>query len=266
MRLPKGIRDNLRFLLVETGSQVEHLQSFLETCSPSVARRVLDRSGYASNLNDRIHDSCYRHIASAGQRKAATLRTVQQIATELLRISELCSDCIRQFGYLDDQQRLCSDDFTGDLQQVIDAIGGIESSLQQGDTQQALRIGRIERRLDRSFRRQLKQFTASMKRSKRPQHLISALFVAQAIEQMGDALLVTSEAIISCNLGQPVDMERYRMLLDSVQELGDDDSSSGLELKRIAETRSGSGISAVTGQVDDKSYRAIVKDGTRRKL
>ena len=266
MRLPKGIRDNLRFLLVETGSQVEHLQAFFETCSPSVARRVFDRSGYASNLKDRIHDSCYRDIASAGKRKAAMLRTVQHIATELLRISELCSDCIRQFGYLDDQQRLCSDNFTDNLQQVIEAIGSIETALQQGDTQQALRIGRVERRLDRSFRRHLKQFTASMKRSKHPQRLISGLFVAQAIEQMGDALLGIGESIISCNLGQPVDIQRYRMLLDSVPELGDDDASSGLELTRIAETRSGSGISALSGQVDDKAYRAIVKDGTRRKL
>ena len=266
MRLPKGIRDNLRFLLVETGSQVENLQTYFGNCEPSVARRVLDRSGYASNLKDRIHDSCYRDLGNASPGKAAMLRTVQQIATKLLWISQLCGDCIRQFGYLDDPQRLCNRDFSGDLQQVIDAIGSIDSALQQGDTQQALRIGRTERRLDRSFRKQLKQFTASMKRSKRPQHLISALFVSQGIEQMGDALLDISEAIISCNLGQPVDMERYRMLLDSVQELGNDDQSSGLELKRIAETRSGSGISSVSGQVDDKAYRAIVKDGARRKL
>ena len=266
MRLPKGIRDNLRFLLVETSSQVEHLQTYFGNCEPSIARRVLDRSGYASNLKDRIHDSCYRDLGSASPGKAAMLRTVQQIATKLLWISQLCGDCIRQFGYLDDPKRLCSDDFADDLQQVIDAIGSVDGALQQGDTQQALRIGRIERRLDRSFRKQLKQFTVGMKRSKHAQHLTSALFVAQAIEQMGDALLHISEAIISCNLGQPVDMQRYRMLLDSVQELGDDDQSSGLELKRIAETRSGSGISSVSGQVDDKAYRAIIKDGTRRKV
>ena len=266
MRLPKGIRDNLRFLLVETSSQVEHLQTYFGNCEPSIARRVLDRSGYASNLKDRIHDSCYRDLGSASPGKAAMLRTVQQIATKLLWISQLCGDCIRQFGYLDDPKHLCSDDFADDLQQVIDAIGSVDGALQQGDTQQALRIGRIERRLDRSFRKQLKQFTVGMKRSKHAQHLTSALFVAQAIEQMGDALLHISEAIISCNLGQPVDMQRYRMLLDSVQELGDDDQSSGLELKRIAETRSGSGISSVSGQVDDKAYRAIIKDGTRRKV
>ena len=75
---------------------------------------------------------------SASPRKAAMLRTVQQIASGLLRISELCSECIRQVGYLDDPKRLCGDDFADDLQQVIDAIGSIEGALQQGDTQQAL--------------------------------------------------------------------------------------------------------------------------------
>jgi aminoglycoside phosphotransferase len=266
MRLPKGIRDNLRFLQVETGSQTEHLQSFFGNCSPSIARRILDRSGYASSLRDRIHDSCYREIADAKARKAAILRTVQQIATELLRISELCSDCVRQFSHLDEQQRRCRKDFSDDLQQVIEAIGSIDDALQEGNTQQALRIGRIERRLDRSFRRHLKQFTTRMQRSKHPQRLIAGLFVAQAIEQMGDALLGIGEAIISCNLGQPVDLQRYRMLLDSVPELGDEAAASGLELRRIAETRSGSGISALSGRSDDGDYRAIVKDGARRKL
>jgi aminoglycoside phosphotransferase len=266
VRLPKGIRDNLRFLQVETGSQVEHLQTFFETCSPSVARRVVDRGGYASSLKDRIHDSCYREIATAGTRKAAMLRTVQQIATELLRISGLCSECIRQSGHLDDQQDLCNGDFASDLQQVIDATGSVDSALQQGDTQLALRIGRVEQRLDRSFRKQLKQFATRVKRSKNPQQLISTMFVAQAIEQMGDALLCIGEAIISSNLGQPVDIQRYRMLLDSVPELGDEEQSSSLELKRVAQTRSGSGISAVAGQVDNKMYRAIIKDGARRNL
>ena len=266
MRLPKAIRDNLRFLLVETASQVEHLQAFFGDCSPSFARRVLDRSGYASNLKDRIHDSCYRDIAGASRGKAAMLRTVQQIATELLRISELCCDCIRQFGHLDNPRRQCRNDFARDLQQVIDAIGSVDGALQQGDTQQALRIGRVERRLDRSFRKQLKQFATRVKRSKHPRQLISTMFVAQDIEQMGDALLGIGEAIISCNLGQPVDIQRYRMLLDSVPELSDVDPSSSLELKRVAETRSGSGISAVAGKVDDTAYRAIVKDGARRKL
>jgi phosphate uptake regulator/aminoglycoside phosphotransferase len=265
MRLPKSIQDNLRFLQVETGSQVEHLQSFFGNCSPSIARRILDRSAYASNLRDRIHDSGYREIAGAKARKAAMLRTVQQIATELLRISELCCDCVRQFSHLDEQQRRCRQDFSDDLQEVIEAIGRIDDALQAGDTQHALRIGRIERRLDRSFRRHLKQFTTRMQRSKHPQRLIAGLFVAQAIEQMGDALLGIGEAMISCNLGQPVDLQRYRMLQDSVPELGDE-AASGLELKRIAETRSGSGISALSGRSDDGDYRAIVKDGARRKL
>ncbi|MES9845504.1 MAG: hypothetical protein ABW131_12730, partial [Candidatus Sedimenticola sp. 6PFRAG5] len=58
MQLPKSIRDNLRFLCVEVDSQVANLHNYFEAPSAAVARRILDRSGYAYNLKMRIHNSC----------------------------------------------------------------------------------------------------------------------------------------------------------------------------------------------------------------
>ena len=65
MRIPKNIRNNLRFLIAETDSQLANLQEYFDTYSNTLARRILDRSGYAGNLKMRIHESCLNRIAGS---------------------------------------------------------------------------------------------------------------------------------------------------------------------------------------------------------
>jgi hypothetical protein len=147
------------------------------------------------------------------------------------------------------------------------AIGLIEDATRDNDTRLALKIGRIEQKLDQAYKKLLKDYTAELKRRKNTEDLISALFVAHYVEQMGDALLSLSEAVISCNLGQPIDIDRYHSLRASVEQLADDDAFPEIEVKRIAETRSGSGISAISvPDGEEEGYVAIFKDGEKRKL
>ncbi len=78
MKISKNIRNNLRFLIAEVGSQVSNLQTYLATPSKSVARRILDRSGYAYNLMLRIHDNCHNRVIKANESgtDAASLRAI----------------------------------------------------------------------------------------------------------------------------------------------------------------------------------------------
>ncbi|MCP4471430.1 MAG: hypothetical protein GY815_12245 [Gammaproteobacteria bacterium] len=84
---------------------------------------------------------------------------------------------------------------------------------------------------------------------------------------MGDALLNISEAIISVNLGQPINIDRYYHLMESVGRLEASENTKGLSIEHVAETRSGSAISAISKPEKGKdSYVAIFKDGQKRKL
>jgi phosphate uptake regulator len=267
MRIPKSIRDNLRFLIAEVGSQVSHLQTFLDNFSLTVARRILDRSGYANNLKMRIHNSCVAEIARADAPGTLSLRAAEIIATDLERIAELCRDCIQQLGYLSDRRVLDYSTYARLLEQVAKAIGIIERATRENDTRLALKIGRVEQKLDQAYKKLLRKCTSELKRGKNTEDLISALFAAHCVEQMGDALLSISEAVISCNLGQPIDTDRYHSLRASVEQLAEDEAFSEIEVKPIAETRSGSGISAISvPDGDENDYVAIFKDGEKRKL
>jgi len=269
MRISKHTRNNLRFLIAEVGSQVSSLRAYLESPSVNVARRILDRSGYAYNLMLRIHNSCHNQAIKAGESatESASLRAIESIATDLDRITELCRECIQQLGYL--QNRRCHG--AGACKCMLDRISRgldrIEPAIRRNDTRLALRIGRIKPRLDKASKKLVKKYTAGLKRKKHTEDLVAGLFLVHGIEQMGDAMLNISEAIISANLGQPINIERYHSLRASMEQLDTANDSSDLVAEPIAETRSGSGISGIstTGQ-KDTGYVAIYKDGKKRKL
>ena len=269
MQLHGPVRDNLRFLIVEVGSQVVNLQSYFDTFSSTIAQRILDRSGYAYNLKLRIHSSCFLQISSCGRGHgdAAPLRSVESIATDLDRIAELCRDCVHQIKYLQQRRYLRAQDYQALLDRVAWGIGLIDKAIDDDDTQVALKIGAVERKLDTGHRKLLKKYTADLKRGKGTEDLISALFVAHSVEQMGDVLLNISESIISVTLGQPINTDRYHAMMASVAQLNNTSNLTDFIIEPLAETRSGSGISGIGDpQSGDSGYLAIYKDGKKRKL
>ena len=219
MRIPKNIRDNLRFLIAEVESQVSTLQTFFMMPSVSLAQRIKDRGGYAYNLKMRIHDSCLNRSAKfdGAGKQGLSLRAMESIATDLERIAELCRDCIHQMERLQCKHCLQHTAYEPILEHIVQGIGLVERALQESDTRLALKIGRFEQKVGQAHKKLHKNYTAALKGKKHTEDLISALFAAHSVEQMGNALLNVSEAIISINLGQPVNIDRYHSMKASVE-------------------------------------------------
>ncbi|MGB5259823.1 MAG: phosphotransferase, partial [Gammaproteobacteria bacterium] len=269
MRIPKHIRDNLRFLVAEVGSQVAILRDCFRTSGTADSQRILERSGYAYNLMLRIHEACHSHRSRVGERSSglAALRAIESIATELERISGLCRESVGQLEQLEGQHLHGASTYRLMLKRVGKAIDRVEPAVRNNDTRLALKIGRAIPGLDKAYNRLLKKYTRGLQKSGRTEDLVTGLFMAHGVDQMGDALLAISEAIISANLGQPMNIERYQSLRASVGQLDKVDDPSALVIEPLAETRSGSGISGI-GLPDRRAgdYVAIYKDGKRRKL
>jgi len=260
--IPKGIRENLRFLIVEVESQVSNLRTFLATGSAGVGRRVVDRSGYAYNLKMRIHGSCFAHLGAI--RKSGDplpVRAMESIATDLERIAELCRECVHGVESIKSRRSLSANTYRPLLNHVSRGIRMIEIAIENHDTQRALKIGACKGRMGSGVKQLTGRYTEALKKRKNTEDLIRAMFVLHAVDQMSDALLNISEAVISANLGQPVNIERYHSLKDSVARLDLDD----VTIEPVAETRSGSGISGISTEGDD-GYVAIFKDGEKRKV
>jgi len=265
MRLPKAIRDNLYFLLAETSSQVASLQVLLETASGSVAQRILDRRGYTYNLKMRIHDGCIETLrrAKKGDVDIYSLRAAEAIATDLERLTDICHDCVRLMGNLTRKDALKKRPTAALLGDIAKGVEMIEQAVEEDDTRIALKIGKIERKLDRAYHRMFRQHLKSVRKRKHPEDEITSLFVAQRIEEMGDVMLDISEAIISAKLGKPMHIDRFRSLEAALSDLGLIDA----DVETIAETKSGSAISGITpSDGEQDGYVAIFKDGKKEKL
>jgi len=198
------------------------------------------------------------------------LRSTESVATDLVRIAELCRDCIQQFGYIENPKNLPSRLYVSLLGRIGKGIRVVDLAIVNSDIQMALKIGRIENKLDCAYKKLLRKYTRDLQLQKKKNtgDLIAALFVAHSLEQMGDILLNISESIISANLGQPFNTDRYHSLQASVELLNAvEGNKSELVLETVAQTKSGSGISGVS-TTDEKGveHLAIFKDGQKRKV
>jgi len=269
LALPKSIRDNLRFLCVEVDSQLEQLAGYLVTPSSVMARHILDRSGYADNLKIRIHNSCLARQAERGcsEAEALALRSVALVATELDRVAELSRECVKQVGYMNRASCLGGRSYRRMLARVRRGIGLVEPAIDDKDTQLALKISQFEGKLEKGCQRLIGKYTAALKKKRHTEDLTRALFIAHDVEQMGNALLEIGEAIVSANLGQQVDLDRFQSFRDSVVELKHATGNGALQMQPIAQTRSGSAISGVRRNGDaDSACLAVFKDGQRSKV
>lgn len=263
MNIPVGISENLRFLIVEVKSQVSNLAIFLSSPSATSGQGIVNRSGYGYNLKMRIHGSCFNHIGTQQKdSEMLSMRAMESIATDLERIAELCRDCVYSFENISDRRCLRVKSYGPLLEHVLKGVRLVEDAMNHHDTRVALKIGASKRRMSTAVQRLMKKYTAALKAGKNIEDYITAISIVRAVEQMGDALLNISEALISANLGQPVNIERYHSLKDSVAGLDLD----SVAIESLAETRSGSNISGISANGDEDGYVAIFKEGQKRKV
>ena len=263
MKIPRDVSENLRFLIVEVESQVSNLATFLASRSSKAGQRIINRSGYAYNLKMRIHGNCLTHIGSLEKDSdMLSLRAMESIATDLEQIAELCRDCVHSIEKISNRRCLRAKSYGPLLEHVIKGVRLVENTLNGHDNRVALKIGAARRRMSSSLQQLMVNYTEALKKHKDTEDLITAIFAVRAVEQMGDALLNISEALISANLGQPVNIERYHSLKDSVAHLDLD----SVAIESLAETRSGSNISGISDNGDDNGYVAIFKEGQKRKV
>ncbi|POP51197.1 PhoU domain-containing protein [Zhongshania marina] len=270
MKIPKNIRDNLRFLCIEVDSLLESLEAcFLEDVAVQ-GRRILDRGGYAYNLKVRIHNASLQQLSflKTGDDNTMSLRAAEFIATDLERIAELCRESVKQISYLDERSEIFPERYPPMLTLIREGIAMIGVAVNDSDSRQALKIAQLESQIDRSYHRLYKRYITALKiNGKYTESFVTALFLAYNVEQMGDALRNISETIISANIGQPVNFERYHALQESVEHLEAEALRGQLTVLPIAETRSGSAISGVhAGSGNEREPIAIFKEGQKSKL
>jgi len=263
MRIAKSIRSNLLFLLAEARTQLKVLRILLEGGEDERVR-ILGRSGFAQNLNARIQNSCSTAIAQDGA--MIPLRATAAIANALHRITELCCDCVDPWCELTDEQRLKLTAYPPLLRQVSKGLNTIEQALPSNSSHLAMKLGSLATQLTDGCQQMEVRHTDRLHRHKQPQAQVGGLLIARTIGTMGGALLNISESLLSCNLGQPMDMPRFRALQGTLNAV-DAKSATDFSIAAVADGKSGGNIASVRyDNSDNDSKLVIFKDGARDKL
>jgi Na+/phosphate symporter len=148
-KLPAGIEENLHFLCVEVDSQLITLQHYFEQASPALARRVLDRAGYAENLKSRILSVTANRLVKGVKRNSdkLILRCIEFIATDLERVTDICRKSIQQSEMLTDEAVLIKKPLISMLDQTRRAVELVMPAINQRKADIAIEIGHINARM-----------------------------------------------------------------------------------------------------------------------
>lgn len=265
-KLPRSIDENLHFLCAEIDGQLAGLQDYFRAPGQTAAQKVLLRAGYSYNLSARVNNASTQGLSrkKVSYETQNLLRNVELVAQNLDLISRLARRSLTHAEDVVRKEYMRPEACTKVIAQVRASLKLIQPALSRAESKLAVRIGHTREKLDDLYDRMFRTLTAEMRKSKHVADLANSLLVANEMHRMGEALQSISEAILSVNIGQSVQFERYLTLKSLLPGTKDDNAA---ELQSLAETRSGSAISSVRSHgTSGEVVNAVFKDGELRKV
>ncbi|MEP4699672.1 MAG: PhoU domain-containing protein, partial [Parasphingorhabdus sp.] len=264
-KLPRAIDENLHFLCAEIDGQLSGVQAYFQDPGEAMAQKVTLRAGYSYNLAAKIQNTSLQGLSrrKVSHTTQLLLRNVDLIARNLDLVSRVARRSLAHAQDVGDPETLRADAYPKVIKSVRSSLKQIQPALARADSRGAVRIGQSRDKLDDLYDRVFRDLTADMRVSKRTGDLANSLLVANEIRRMGDALQAISEAILSVNVGQSVQFERYF----TMKSLIPDQKDNTPNFAPLAETRSGSAISSVRSKdASGETVNAVFKDGELSKV
>ena len=264
-----GLHDNLlanlKFLAAEADSEIKLLRRCLARPDAGATRPLLARRGYAANLRTRIQADTLAYVGAESGDENARRRAeaIGILGNQLERITEKCRDGARAIERIGDDTALKLKRLRSPLKQLREGARELVPALEQHSSERALAIGQRVTRIERRCARRHGAYLGAIRNSRHARDIARALFIVEALRQMGDALRRGSEAVMSSNLGQPVSFDRYRSLRGLN---GGNIDRGGFNLESLACTRSGGRVSGLGKRRKGGQFEAVYKEGQRGKL
>ncbi|MBW4982784.1 aminoglycoside phosphotransferase family protein [Mameliella sp. CS4] len=266
MSRPDPIAENMSFLLAELDGQLTRLIAYFDNPRTEIALQLVQRAGYSHNLSVRVRKACLAGMMRGKTSGATQLRLqgIDTIARNLDLISRLGRRAVEQAERVDRQKLLRAETYGPPLKRVRKTVARINEALEARDSKLAVQIGQARTEMGAFHDQLFRTYTRDMQGAKHTEDLAYGLLCLNEVTRMGEALQTISEAILSINIGQSVQFERYFTLRSVLAGVARDEEIS---LQPLAETRSGSAISSVNLRgAKGETVAAVFKDGDRRKV
>lgn len=275
MRLIPELYDPLRFLTIEVQKQLFLATEFLEEGDASLIEKSLKRVDYIDNYHVNLHqratefltNHCHLEPQPDSAEIAITVQSYQHLNNSLKSLSRQLEGMLYQTRQSRALKLLQKKTVTAALQHLKTGLDLIEPALESQNSTLAIDICRLKVRIDRNCEQQLDKYKHRLKKGQQTEALLNASFILRDISEMGEALLRVGEGIISANLGQMIQIDRYQSLEATLTALQLNPEDETLNIRAMGETKSGCTISGVmSAEETEGEILAVFKEGDKAKL
>lgn len=267
----EGVEENLRFLIVETETQVRSLRGFLGRPSRERYESITSKDDYIDNLKTVIESKCFTkiHTQQLDQKEINKIRSIQTIGVNLERMADFCVNIARQMGFLDDPDILNHYEYEPAFDEIEKSLSRILPVFHSADLAGALSICKTEYDLDEIYKTCFNRIMDELENGGDARRLITILFIFRYLERIGDSMLNIGEALIFNILGERIKIEQFEALQTTLSKSGFKESIGEIDFQYIWGTRSGCRIGRV-GQNGAESIPdaqgSIFKEGLKKKI
>ncbi|MBN2754375.1 MAG: phosphotransferase [Candidatus Goldbacteria bacterium] len=260
----KGFEETLQFLSIEVVKQLQ------DAC------RVLDSPEECLKLSERIQakDDCIDNMKNAIESKSGTyleenkeisrneidyVRAAVVISANLEHIADHAVNISRQVKYLIDKQFMKNFNHSDYFEVIIPAINLIVKALKKKDVNLAMKICKAESEIDVLYASTLNDIITGLKSGGSAENSITALFIFQHLERVGDCILNIGEAVISVVFGERIKIHQFEALRHNSED-------ENMMMESVGETKSGNTIRKVFEKNGGNTKGVIFKEGIALKI
>ncbi|MGD0566302.1 MAG: PhoU domain-containing protein [Candidatus Goldiibacteriota bacterium] len=271
MEFVKAVEENFKLMVLEVTKQLEDTVRLLGAYSKQLAEKVRSRDDYIDTMKNIVENKNFSFVAGVEKVDKKTLHNmwaVNTIVHNLEHVADLAVNIADQSGYFSEEDYIKRYDYGEYFKKILDSIALVPKALFTSSINQALKICRAEYELDALYAADLKHIIEEMRFSRDAGNLVTAMFILQCAERMGDSVLNIGEAIISLVMGERMKIHQFQALENTLSTAEEKQRISEFSLESVGDTRSGSTIRKVyePGKDPSSSRWVVFKEGLTSKL
>ncbi|MEP7730656.1 phosphotransferase [Marinomonas primoryensis] len=260
------LQEHVYFLLNEVETHCHIVELFFTSGATGLLHNIRGRRGYVQALREKADIETARLLE---RRKVNTTFHAQvsgmhSLVIALEMLTKHCFDCVREGTLSAPYEHPAGQDCCKLAKRIRRALRLVKVGVADNRRRTGIKLGRRTHKLLASYN-ELQAQTLQAKLTLSDEQLQAAILSNVSLKRLIEQLSVVAEALIKADLGQVATLQNYPHLLDSASNLNY--NLKDLKVRRLALTRSGSAIAAISHKSESgKNVLAVYKEGDRIKI
>lgn len=271
MKILPSLYESLQFLLLDVQKQLQNIEDALDNQDVTFIEKSLNLMDYIDiahlNLLQRVRQEYQFLTPDSASQSQLIIQSYEHIGHALKALAKQLFDMALQLKKICGSKLLHKKNVFSALSDLNKGLSLVLPAIESDSLALSIDICRLQNRIHQACQAQIEKYKKQLRTGQQTDRLLKACFILKDINIMGDALLRVGEGIISANLGQFIQIDRYQALEASITEFKQEIALPDLRIHSMGETKSGCTISGVRSSKETEGeILAIFKEGKKQKL